>query len=561
VTDHSAPTVPTMARRSAAILLTGSLAFAAAATARAQGRARLSEDLADHLRAGSQTIDVIVDAGPATVDELARRYNIPVHKRLRSGGVLRVTAGQLEALQADGLVDHLAGDVKIRSTVEDVTAETIGADQLWAGAGPLRTLTGSRIGIAVIDSGIDARHPALRGKVVAAVDFTGSGSTGDGFGHGTHVAGIIAARAGAASDTSGIQGVAYGASLVNLRVLGDDGSGYASNVIDAIDWAIEHKTQFNIRVINLSLGAPVMQPYRDDPLCAAVERAVRAGIVVVAAAGNVGETADGTPVVGGITSPGNSPFALTVGAIDAHGTADRSDDTLAPYSSKGPTRYDLVIKPDLAAPGSHVVSTEAAGSYLQQLLPERHVAGGAADGYLELSGTSMAAAVASGAAALLLEERPALTPRDVKGLLEVSSEFMRQAGLIGAGFGSMNVLRAAAFGARSFQASNTQTIGWQVSTGAQIVLEGPSSSRSPTSILLRASGRDSTVRSNSWGDSIVWSDAWGDSIVWSDAWGNSIVWGQNWSDSIVWGDSWGDSIVWSDAWGDSIVWSDRTLNE
>src|SRR5207237_176616 len=112
-------------------------------------------------------------------------------------------------------------------------------------------------------------------------------------------------------------------------------------------WAIEHREDFNIQVINLSLGAPVLQPYRDDPLCEAVERAVAKGIVVVAAAGNYGKTKDGKTVYGSIASPGNSPHALTVGALDTHQTAQRADDTLASFSSRGPTMFDLVLKPDL----------------------------------------------------------------------------------------------------------------------------------------------------------------------------------------------------------------------
>ena len=111
-------------------------------------------------------------------------------------------------------------------------------------------------------------------------------------------------------------------------------------------------------MINLSLGAPVLQPYRDDPVCAAVERAVRAGILVVTAAGNHGQTADGRRVLGGITSPGNSPYAMTVGALDTNGTADRSDDTVATFSSSGPTIFDLVIKPDIVAPGRRITSAE-----------------------------------------------------------------------------------------------------------------------------------------------------------------------------------------------------------
>ena len=141
-------------------------------------------------------------------------------------------------------------------------------------------------------------------------------------------------------------------------------------------------------------------------MCEAVERAVRKGVVVVAAAGNYGKTADGKSVYGAIASPANSPFALTVGAIDTHGTPQRSDDTLATYSSKGPTKYDLVIKPDLAAPGSHIVSAEATDGYLSKTYPERHVAGGGQDAYQQLSGTSMASGVVSGAVALLLDQRP-----------------------------------------------------------------------------------------------------------------------------------------------------------
>ena len=129
-------------------------------------------------------------------------------------------------------------------------------------------------------------------------------------------------------------------------------------------------------MINLSLGAPVLQPYRDDPVCEAVERAVAAGIVVVAAAGNFGWTENGTAVCGGITSPGERPGAITVGAIDTHGTAKRSDDTLARYSSRGPTRYDLVLKPDLVAPGSrHGVGRGGGVVPGARPIPQRHVAG------------------------------------------------------------------------------------------------------------------------------------------------------------------------------------------
>src|SRR5262249_24767358 len=221
------------------------------------------------------------------------------------------------------------------------------------------------------------------------------------------------------------------------------GSGRVRAVVDAIDWAVDNRKTFDVRVINLSLGGPVTQSYKDDPLCEAVERAVAAGIVVVAAAGNYGVTREGQVIYGGITSPGNDPSALTVGAIDAHATPQRSDDTLALYSSRGPTLYDTILKPSLVAPGSHIVSAEAAGSYLAATYPERHVAGSGAGAYIQLSGTSMSAAVVSGAAALLLDGRSKLSPIDVKIVLQVTSSFMADAGLAGGGAGSVNILGAA----------------------------------------------------------------------------------------------------------------------
>ena len=302
---------------------------------------------------------------------LAQKFNLPIKKPMRSGGVVRMNASQLAAVQGDESVDHLSGDTRIQSQaiVGDVNAESIGADQLWDGANGIRPLSGQ--GHHRRGDRHRHRHAAQRASATgcwrpwtspAATAWTATA---------TARTWRRSSRGGAGrtAETATYRGIAYGAYLINLRALGDDGSGTASDVIEAIDWAIEHKTQYNIRVINLSLGAPVLQPFRDDPLCEAVERATRAGILVVAAAGNNGQTEDGIPQFGLITSPGNSPYALTVGALDTHYTAQRSDDTLAAWSSKGPTRFDLVLKPDVAAPGAHVVGAEAAQSYLSQTYP------------------------------------------------------------------------------------------------------------------------------------------------------------------------------------------------
>jgi len=210
-------------------------------------------------------------------------------------------------------------------------------------------VTGAGVGIAIVDSGI-ASHAALRYKVVANVSFvTDDPSTDDGYGHGTHVAGIIAGNGSAASGVTTLYngGIAPGAQLINVRVLGDNGAGYTSDVIAGIDWVIANQARYNIRAMNLSLGHSVSEPSITDPLCEAVARAVAAGIVVIASAGNDGQTADGAPILGGITSPGNSPFAITVGAINTWGTVNRSDDTIATYSSRGPTKYEFAVKPDV----------------------------------------------------------------------------------------------------------------------------------------------------------------------------------------------------------------------
>jgi len=523
----------------------------------AEHRARLSADLADHLATGSPSIDVIVDGDGPMVDAIAARYNLVVKRRMKHGAVLRVNAGQLDALQRDADVDHLSGDVAIRSSMA-VTNVSIGADQVWAGDGSRRSLTGKGVTVAVVDSGIDDRHQALAGRVIAAVDFTG-GDGVDRFGHGTHVAGIIAGQAGRTADTQQVQGVAAGAYLLSLRVLGDDGSGTVSNVIAAIDWAIDHRKQYDIGVINLSLGTPVLQPYRDDPLCHAVERAIEAGIVVVAAGGNLGKTKDGRTQFGGITSPANDPYVLTVGALDTHGTFVRSDDTVATYSSRGPTRFDLVIKPDLVAPGTHITSAEATGSYLSNRFPERHVTGTGASAYLELSGTSMAAGVVSGTVALLLQGDHQLKPRDVKAIVQLTSAFLPEAGLLTGGTGSVNALAAISWASSGYKSLSNVVISHEpIKPGGLTTAQIPQyTARGSSDSIIWGSidwiilgSADSTI----WGstDSIIWGSA--DSIIWGSA--DSIIWGS--ADSIIWGSA--DSIIWGSAdsiiWGstDSIIW-------
>jgi serine protease AprX len=428
------------------------LAFIVACTFVVRGsggghRALVSTDLVAHeARQTSERARVIVHGTNSEISALAARHHLVI-ARFLGGDAAVVTAdsAELSALAADPGVHHLSGDLPVRADMS-ISNRSTAADQTRAGQagllgiGGIAGVSGAGVGVAIIDSGISP-HAALTNRVVANVSLiTGDPSVADAYGHGTHVAGIIAGAAGPAMWVTNLYtgGIAPGAHLVNVRVLGGAGSGLTSDVVAGIEWAIAHRTQYNIRVINLSLGHPVTESAATDPLCEAVAHAAQAGIVVVVSAGNNGRTADGRTVLGSITSPGNSPYALTVGALNTWGTVDRRDDTVTTYSSRGPTRYDLAVKPDVVAPGNKIVSLEASGSHLAANYSFLHRAGSGTNAYMQLSGTSMAAPMVTGEVALLLQGTAGLNPTQVKFAIQSGATFMPDHGLMGAGAGSAN---------------------------------------------------------------------------------------------------------------------------
>jgi serine protease AprX len=277
--------------------------------------------------------------------------------------------------------------------------------------------TGEGVGVAVIDTGIDGTHPDFRGDygtsriVASAVTNPDATNATDTFGHGTHVAGIIAGdsyRRWWRDPLRGrYMGIAPEAELVSIKA--DDGVGNATiiDVIRGLEFAVEHREDLGIRVVNLSLESSVAESYRTSPLDAAVEAAYQSGIVVVAAAGNRGrvESAADYP-------PGNDPFAITVGALDEGGTTSRSDDSPTSWSSAG-TSEDGVAKPDVYAPGAHIAAPLARDSAFASMCPDC-IENGA---YLRAGGTSMSAPVVSGLVALMLELHPDWTPDQVKSTL------------------------------------------------------------------------------------------------------------------------------------------------
>ncbi len=410
----------------------------------AEHHALLSSDLFAH-QAKHTTFKarVIVRGTDAELDALAYRHKLQIIRRLEGAAVLYANSAETERLAADAGVDQLSGDAEVRTSMS-VSNKATAADQVWAGKpgllgiGSISGVTGAGIVVAVVDSGISP-HSALANKVVANVSFvTGDPSVTDAFGHGTHVAGIIAGSGSVASSVTPLYtgGIAPGVKLVNVRVLGANGTGLTSDVIAGINWAIDNRAKYNIRVINLSLGHPVFERSSTDPLCVVVQKAVNAGIVVVASAGNSGKSPDGRTVLGSVTSPGNSPGALTVGALNTWGTIARSDDSVTTYSSRGPTRYDNLVKPDVAAPGNKIISLQAAGSYLPATYPFLHKAGTGTNSYMQLSGTSMAAPMVSGAIALLLQGTPSMSAAQVKLAMQSGATYVTSGGLMGAGAGS-----------------------------------------------------------------------------------------------------------------------------
>jgi len=541
-------------------------------------RAVLSLDLQRfEARHAPSAARVIVRGSRAEVDAVANRHGLSVVRYLKDSAVLLANSAQVSELASDSAQQILSGDLPVAPFMT-VSNSSTAADQVRAGTpglllgiGGLSGVTGQGITVAVIDSGISA-HPALSQKVIANVSYvTGDPQVGDAFGHGTHIAGIIAGSStGATSLYNG--GIAPGAKLVNIRVLGKDGTGWTSDVIAGIEWAIDHRDEYKIRIINLSLGHPVTEPSTTDPLCIAVRQAVLAGIVVVASAGNSGKAADGSPVLGAITSPGNSPYAITVGAINTKATVSRKDDVMATYSSRGPTRFEFAVKPDVVAPGNKIVSLEAFGSTLVKNNSFLHVTGQPTNAYMQLSGTSMSAAMVSGGAALLMQATPRISPEQTKIALQTGSTFMADGGLMGGGAGSVNFMTSRKEAANGLTNLVSNLIGgllapssgvvfWDAGTMASRVyyrsgirllslLEAPLAWLTP-SILhwgdLNLIGLSNPLASTApnqilWGDVADWTGdqqiLWGDAIYTPE--GQQILWGDSSTsedNQILWGDT------------------------
>jgi serine protease AprX len=495
----------------------------------------------------------------------------------------------LALLGGSPLVGRISLDRRAFGSLER-TGSTIGVDAVREQLG----YDGAGIAVAVIDSGVTSWHddlgtPSGGQRVDRFVDLVNARPAPyDDNGHGTHVAGIIAGNGFDSGHRR--SGVAPGATLLALKVLDGQGRGRISTVIAALDYVLTHRAALDIRVVNLSVSAGVYESYNADPLALAAKRLVNAGVVVVAAAGNAGRDARGRTQYGGISAPGNAPWVLTVGASSHMGTANRADDTMAAFSSRGPTAFDYRAKPDLVAPGVGIESLSDPSSGFYTTKSRFLLNGTVATSYLpylSLSGTSMAAPVVAGTVALMLQANPGLTPNGVKAILQYTSQADAHYNRLTQGVGFLNAKGAVEL-ARSLAAGAGEppsTSGWSrqliwgnslvrggalsavanawaadVTWGATLaqgqgvewgVLDGTTT---PWGVLTPGSSRNVVWGVTCGGRDCVatWTLARGGSAVTSNS-EDTVVWGSS-QDTVVWGSSGTDTVVWGSNGDDTVVW-------
>ena len=528
----------------------------------------------------SSTVDVIIQFTHVPTARhhamvMSRGGSLKARLAVVKGAAYRIQRSQLESLANEPEVAYISPDRKLKGML-DLTAAAVNAPTAWNSYG----LTGAGIGVAIIDSGLPDHRDLKNGRGVLRIvyqqDFTGAGTV-DQYGHGGHVAGIVA---GDGVDSTGsmfsrtFEGMAPKANLINLRVLDQNGNSTDSIVISAIGEAITLQSQYNIRVINLSLGRPIYESYLQDPLCQAVEAAWQSGMVVVVAAGNDGrDNSAGTNGYGTIYAPGNDPYVITVGAMKTMGTPQRYDDLIASYSSKGPTMIDHIVKPDIVAPGNTVVSILSNGASLAQTYPQTlvpmsyYVTGGGSGSspvYFMLNGTSMAAPVVSGAAALVIQQNPSLTPDQVKARLMMTAykSFPTSSSVtdpttgnvytdyydvftVGAGYvdiaaalANTNVAVCSASSSTGPNATSTATSVTSASSAA-----GAGCALSPTAVFNASTGTATLVPAPSsiWNTQTLWASQtiWGAAQVLDSSgtlWGSQTLWGAQtlWGQQSLW---------------------------
>jgi serine protease AprX len=563
------------------------------------------------ISSSDEQLDVIIRVKPgqktAVKNKVSRHTShFHVHSSIEAISA-RLTGRQIKEVANDPDVEGVSIDADVNALGSPTGSSDVVSDvKQTLGLG--NWFTGSSLTVAIIDSGV-APDTDFDSRILAQYAFS-SGKPGaltaafDDYGHGTHVAGLIGSNG--SSSNNKYAGIAPGVKLLALKVLDRNGSGKTSDVIDALDFVVANKARFNIKVVNLSLGHPIYESAKTDPLVQAVEAAVRSGLIVVVAAGNYGyNPTTGRTGFAGIASPGNAPSAITVGAAVTNNTTTRTDDRLADYSSRGPSWYDGIAKPDILAPGQALVSNDAIGSTLEKLYPSLVLKSGKAK-YMRLSGSSMATGVVSGLVAIMMETNnfsaqqrwtasqsllpkslrtsftppPPMTSNTIKALLQYSATPLRDGagviyGPLEQGTGLVNGLGALQL---AYFMDTTKAAGeyWMTTESLPYTSFGGTDEPWSQTVLwgTRLLRGTSVVDLNqlAWADNIVWGTGELDDMVSGtfSADEDNIVWGTLVDeDNIVWGTSvslatdltWAGNAALEDnvVWGTAMVWDDRVV--
>ena len=445
-----------------------------------------------------------------------------------SGGRLTLTGRQILRIARIGLADSIVPNDTVQMSGFALPASN---NQLWpwATGAPVDWVNGTPKSptIAIVDSGIAASRSDVAGRVLGQVNLAslpGNTAQGDGYGHGTFVAGI------AAGSAPGYAGVAPKANLMSVDIMNDQGQATVADVVAAADWILQNKTTYNIRVANFSLHSVSRASVQFDPIDQAVEKLWLNGVTVVAASGNY--AVDGA-ASGVQFAPGNDPFVITVGAADIGTKVNASDDTAAPWSAWGYTP-DGFMKPEIAAPGRYMVGPVPTGSVLYGQRPDSVKA----PGYMQLSGTSFSAPVVSGAAAMLLGQHPTWTPDQVKGALMLTATPEPKVRFGQLGVGDVNIAAA-----RLLRQNHIPNPNAALNQFVGVAADG-------TAVFNAAAWADAARSDAAWADA-AWSDAAWSDAAWSDAaWSDAA-----WSDA-AWATAAWASAAWSDAAWSDAAWSD-----
>jgi len=407
----------------------------------------------------------------------------------------------------------------------------VGATDAW------NTSAGSGVGVALVDTGV-APVPDLLDRVAAVADLTPEHTLTDSFGHGTFMAGLIAGN-GTASHGS-YTGVAPGAHIVSIKVAVADGSTTLSTVLEGLQLVDRSRERFNIRVLLLAMSSGSDVSPDQDPLTAALRKLWHHGIFVVVPAGNDG------PAPGTVDSPGLDPTLMTAGAVDDMGTPSVADDQVPDWTSRGPSRFGDA-KPDVAAPGAHLVSLRAPGSTIDVANPSARVG----EMYFKGSGTSMAAAVTAGVGALVLAQHPELSPDDLKDALDSGSTPLDGADPAAIGAGVVDVAGAADAVSTAGHGNGRAGNATKGNGGGQ--WDG----RLWDGRLWDGRVWDGRVWDGRVWDSRVWDGRVWDSRVWDSRVWDGRVWDSRVWDSRVWDGRLWESRVWDGRLWESRVWDGR----